>query len=117
MTENCPRCGKRLNYVGLAVDCRNCGFSDSTAYGRMSQPEVKELVRQVRQRPPLSPKCRGWLHHLCQMKGCGCPHHERFVAAIRRTAAQVEHDNEPGAAEEAEYLRKQADEYERRFAP
>jgi hypothetical protein len=109
--ERCPRDGKALNNAG---ECYHCGKSYPAMVGTpMTRSEVRELVREVRQRPPLSPKCRGRLHHLCQMKGCGCPHHERQAAALRREAAQVEHENtEPDAAEHAEHLRRRADEVE-----
>jgi hypothetical protein len=79
VTERCPRCHKALEYDGESWSCRHCGFHDCMpAMGKpMTRGEVKQAVAELRQRPPLSPKCRGRLHHLCQMPGCGCPHHER----------------------------------------
>jgi hypothetical protein len=112
-TERCPHDGKKLEYDGVSWMCRHCGFHDCMpAYGpRLTQPDAKELVRRLRERP-LSPKCYGHRHQQCEMSGCPCVCHRRFAAALRREAAQVEHDGGPAAAERAEELRRRADQVE-----
>lgn len=75
MTENCPRDGKRLDHAGY---CRHCGTTyPQTPVEPMNQAEARDLVREVRRRPPFSPKCRGRLHRSCVMSGCGCFCHDK----------------------------------------
>lgn len=76
----CTRDGKKLEYDGESWVCRHCGFHDCSppaGYRPMTQPEARDLVREVRRRPPFSPKCRGRLHHRCAMSSCGCFCHDK----------------------------------------
>ena len=117
MTEHCPRDGKKLDHNG---ECLNCEFKAPAMVGMpMTQPEVKELVAEVRRRNPLSPKCLGRMHHRCRVLSCGCNcGHKEWAAALRREAAEVEHSvenaDDSGVYEagrlRAEELRRRADE-------
>lgn len=121
MTARCPRDGKQLRYTGDELECLHCGYREPcfTVGQRMTQPEVKELVRRVRL---MSGSCKSRRHDECKVSTCECWHHDPkarqgYADHLRREAAEIEHrlrstdaDVYRQAVERAEELRRRADE-------